>query len=44
MKYEKPEVRKIASAIVAIQSMSKIAPPTPDSLHELTVNAYEADE
>ncbi len=44
MKYEKPEVTKLESAIVAIQSMSKIKPPIPDSAHELTVNAYEADE
>ncbi len=44
MKYEKPELRKAESAIKVIQSMTKIAPPTPDSTHRLTVAAYEADE
>jgi hypothetical protein len=45
MKYEKPEIRKVESAIEAIQStMTKVAPPTPDSSHRLTIAAYEADE
>lgn len=44
MKYEKPQLTRSDSAVVAIQAMSKIAPPTPDSSFELTVSAYEADE
>ena len=44
MRYEKPEVTRVESAIAVIQSMSKIQPPHPDSQKELTVPAYEADE
>jgi hypothetical protein len=45
MRYEKPEVTRVESAIAVIQhSMTKIHPPTPDSSKELTVPAYEADE
>lgn len=44
MHYEKPEVMRVESAIAVIQSMAKIQPPHPDSLKELTVAAYEADE
>ena len=45
MKYQKPELRKVESAIAVIQSsMTKVAPPTPDSSHKLTIPAYQADE
>jgi hypothetical protein len=44
MTYQKPELRKVESAIEVIQSMTKIAPPTPDSAHKLTVAAYQSDE
>jgi hypothetical protein len=44
MRYEKPEVTRVDSAIAVIQSMSKIQPPHPDSEKELTVAAYQADE
>jgi hypothetical protein len=43
MRYEKPELTQLGSAVVAIQSGGK---PTgsPDHSDEPTVNAYEADE
>jgi hypothetical protein len=44
MKYEKPAITRCEPAVAVIQSMSKIAPPTPDAAHELTVSAYVADE
>jgi hypothetical protein len=42
MKYEKPELNRVADAVISIQMTSKEAP-----LHDgiaTTVNAYEADE
>ncbi len=44
MKYEKPEIWRADHAIEVIQSTIKSFPPTPDSLHRVTVSAYEADE
>jgi hypothetical protein len=47
MKYDKPEVVKMANAVYAIQSEVKSNPSLPDSeeggIYE-TVGAYEADE
>lgn len=44
MKYEKPEITSIASAIEAVQnSITKCALPI-DSAQEVTVSAYESDE
>jgi hypothetical protein len=45
MKYEKPELTRLESAAVAIQSCSIPKALTPnDSNHEPSVTAYEADE
>ena len=44
MKYEKPEIALVASAIDAVQSsMIKQLPPNDNSL-ETTVAAYQSDE
>jgi hypothetical protein len=43
MKYEKPEMTVMPSAAAAIQSASK-GMGLPDSAHQPTVGAYEADE
>lgn len=44
MRYTKPEVRILSSAVDAIQSSSKGSRPHPDSPLNVTVSAYEADE
>ena len=44
MTYEKPEVVCLASAVEAIQGGNKPSTVIQDSPHDLTVNAYEADE
>jgi hypothetical protein len=44
MKYEKPQIAVVGSAVDAVQSsMIKEQPPV-DSRHETTVAAYKADE
>lgn len=46
MRYEKPEVVKLANAVNAIQSQEKSATPADnmDSTIHTTVGAYESDE
>lgn len=45
MKYEKPEVQMVVSALDAVQAMEKEILPHPDSGgFERTVSAYQADE
>ncbi len=44
MKYEKPEVVTLASAVDAIQGVNKQSNVIVDSPTKLTTNAYEADE
>ena len=44
MKYEKPEITAVGSAIEAVQnSITKAFPPTDGSIGT-TVNAYQSDE
>jgi len=44
MKYEKPEVYVLASAVDAVQFTAKGATVLPDATPKLTQPAYEADE
>jgi len=45
MKYDKPEVVKVANAVHAIQGESKETDITSDNLSEfVTTTAYQADE
>ncbi len=45
MKYEKPEVVNLASAVTAVQGSSNKSNDSPaDSFHHATASAYEADE
>jgi hypothetical protein len=44
MRYQKPEVILLASAVDAIQSGDKGDVKNPDSLTTNTIGAYEADE
>jgi hypothetical protein len=45
MKYEKPEVVRVASALAAVQNTSDKGPTTSNDLEEpCTASAYAADE
>jgi hypothetical protein len=44
MKYEKPEVTCLGSAVARIQSSQKAPLAQVDSQHEESISAYEADE
>jgi hypothetical protein len=44
MKYAKPEVSLVNTAVEAIQAIPKAGSTTPDSTKVVTVGAYEADE
>jgi hypothetical protein len=44
MKYDKPELFILASAVDAIKGHNKGEPLPPDSIEKRTPNAYEADE
>ena len=44
MKYTKPEIIVLATAVIAIQSSGKGIDLHPDAPMNVTVSAYEADE
>jgi|HubBroStandDraft_3_1064219.scaffolds.fasta_scaffold937691_1 hypothetical protein len=45
MKYQKPEIQVVVSALDAVQAMDKQPRPLPDNTEILkTVSAYQADE
>jgi len=44
MKYEKPEVVVIGSALACVQTANKPSPALSDSNSKQTATAYEADE
>ncbi|MGB8062253.1 MAG: hypothetical protein WCF26_10185 [Candidatus Sulfotelmatobacter sp.] len=44
MKYQKPEIRTVVSALDAVQAMEKVILPHPDNTGLRTESAYQADE
>lgn len=44
MKYTKPEITVLATAVATIQSAGKGIDPHPDNPMDVTVSAYEVDE